>query len=45
MNTVQNELKQEVRSFPSKPGVYIMKDTNKNILYIGKANNLRKRVT
>jgi excinuclease ABC subunit C len=30
--------------FPKNPGVYLMKDENNKILYIGKANNLRNRV-
>ncbi len=30
--------------FPTDPGVYIMKDLQGKILYIGKAKNLRKRV-
>ncbi len=30
--------------FPTKPGVYIMKGLQQEILYIGKANNVRQRV-
>ncbi len=30
--------------FPLKPGVYLMKGHHHEILYIGKANNLRQRV-
>ncbi len=30
--------------FPPKPGVYLMKDKDNRILYIGKANNLKVRV-
>lgn len=30
--------------FPTKPGVYIMKGLENEILYIGKANNIRQRV-
>lgn len=30
--------------FPKLPGVYIFKDTNNTILYIGKAKNLHKRI-
>lgn len=38
-------LKAEVRKFPEGPGVYLMKDTQGEILYIGKAASLRKRVS
>ena len=31
-------------NLPSKPGVYIMRDANDTIIYIGKAKNLIKRV-
>ncbi|MDE1814432.1 MAG: excinuclease ABC subunit C, partial [Thaumarchaeota archaeon] len=31
-------------SIPPHPGIYIMKDETENILYIGKAKNLRNRV-
>lgn len=30
--------------YPSNPGVYIMKDKNKVVLYVGKAKNIKKRV-
>ena len=33
-----------VNSFPSSPGVYLMKGANGSILYVGKAGNLRQRV-
>jgi excinuclease ABC subunit C len=33
-----------LESFPVQPGVYLMKDTAGNVLYIGKAKNLRSRV-
>lgn len=32
-------------SLPSNPGVYIMKDEKNNIIYIGKAKNLKNRVS
>ncbi|MEK6546547.1 MAG: GIY-YIG nuclease family protein, partial [Nitrospinota bacterium] len=38
------ELKEILQKLPVKPGVYILKDSNEHILYIGKANNLRSRV-
>ncbi|MCX7991989.1 MAG: GIY-YIG nuclease family protein, partial [Proteobacteria bacterium] len=31
-------------NIPAKSGVYLMKDANNNIIYIGKANNLKKRI-
>ncbi len=33
-----------LNSIPKLPGVYIFKDKDDNILYIGKAKNLKKRV-
>ncbi len=30
--------------YPNKPGVYIMKDSNDKIIYIGKAKDLNKRI-
>lgn len=35
---------EKIRFFPSSPGVYLMKDDQGNVLYIGKAKNLRIRV-
>ena len=31
-------------NLPLKPGVYIMKDVNDNVIYVGKSKSLRKRV-
>lgn len=33
------------KSMPDEPGVYLFKDKNGEIIYIGKAINLRKRVS
>ncbi|MFT5525989.1 MAG: excinuclease ABC subunit C [Pirellulaceae bacterium] len=33
----------KVREFPTSPGVYLMKDSNGRVIYIGKAANLRSR--
>ena len=33
-----------VEKIPFEPGIYIMKDENENIIYVGKAKSLRKRV-
>ncbi len=32
------------QTYPQKPGVYIMKDTQEKVIYIGKAKNLHKRI-
>ncbi len=39
------ELKQKANKLPLAPGVYIMKDKNDTIIYIGKAKSLKNRVT
>jgi excinuclease ABC subunit C len=36
---------EKVKSFPPTPGVYIMKDANGLVLYVGKAKNLRNRAS
>ena len=36
--------KQLIEPVPKDPGVYLFKDAWENIIYIGKAKNLRKRV-
>ena len=38
------ELRKKVLTLPYEPGVYMMKDKEGKIIYIGKAKNLRKRV-
>lgn len=35
----------KVKTFPFSPGVYLMKDGNERIIYIGKAKSLRKRAS
>ncbi|MBX6315635.1 MAG: excinuclease ABC subunit UvrC [Isosphaeraceae bacterium] len=34
---------EKVRQFPTSPGIYLMKDAQGRVLYIGKAKNLRAR--
>ena len=34
----------DLNSFPKKPGVYIMKDAEGKVLYVGKAKHLQKRL-
>ncbi len=36
---------EKLTDLPELPGVYIMKDSNDNVIYIGKARNIRKRVS
>ncbi len=38
------DLKETVRALPHRPGVYLFKDKDAGVLYIGKAADLRKRV-
>ena len=45
MNDKLKELKARANSLPLSPGVYIMKDKNGKIIYIGKAKSLKNRVT
>ncbi len=45
MNQKLNELKQKANRLPLDPGVYIMKNKNGEIIYIGKAKALKNRVT
>ncbi len=35
---------EKLKSFPDKPGVYLMKGKGGQVLYVGKAKNLRQRV-
>jgi excinuclease ABC subunit C len=41
----EKTVKEKVRELPDAPGVYIFKDARQNIIYIGKAKSLRKRVS
>lgn len=45
MPTEYNKLKEKIRHLPDNPGVYLMKDRLGSILYIGKAKNLKRRVS
>ena len=35
----------DINFLPFSPGCYLFKDSNEKVIYVGKANNLRKRVT
>lgn len=39
-----NKLKEKVRNLPTTPGIYLMKDQHDQIIYVGKAKQLRQRV-
>lgn len=41
----QASLREKVRGFPERPGVYIMTNASGDTLYVGKAKNLRDRVS
>lgn len=41
MNIIQDKIKR----LPNDAGVYIMKDADSNVIYVGKAKNLKKRVS
>ncbi|MDE6781423.1 MAG: excinuclease ABC subunit UvrC [Ruminococcus sp.] len=45
MNTKLPYLREKTSKLTASAGVYIMKDKNNNIIYIGKAKNLHKRVS
>jgi excinuclease ABC subunit C len=38
------DIQEELKKVPSNPGVYLMKNTFGEIIYVGKAKNLQKRV-
>ncbi|AQQ10139.1 Excinuclease ABC subunit C [Sedimentisphaera cyanobacteriorum] len=39
------KIREKIRQFPASPGLYFMKDSKDAVLYIGKAKNLRSRVS
>jgi excinuclease ABC subunit C len=43
-NPTNNLIAEQLRQLPTSPGVYLMKDAEGNILYVGKAAELRHRV-
>jgi len=38
------KLKEIIQDLSSSPGVYLYKDVNRNVIYVGKAKNLKKRI-
>ncbi|MHA1355836.1 MAG: GIY-YIG nuclease family protein, partial [Candidatus Heimdallarchaeota archaeon] len=43
MDSTLNELTLKVKASPDKPGVYLFKNVNDEVIYVGKAKSLRKR--
>jgi excinuclease ABC subunit C len=43
-NNAPEHLREQLDALPTKPGVYLMKDDEGRVLYVGKAINLRARV-
>ncbi|MDR2036117.1 MAG: excinuclease ABC subunit UvrC [Coriobacteriales bacterium] len=39
-----NDLKKQLEAVPKEPGVYLWKDAEQNVLYVGKAKQLRARM-
>ena len=42
---LRNELKEKAASLPLAPGVYIMRDKDDTVIYVGKAKKLKNRVS
>ena len=42
--TRDERLREQRRSLPDSPGVYLFRDSKNRVLYVGKANSIRKRV-
>ena len=38
------DIQEELKKLPQKPGVYLMKDADGHVIYVGKAINLKNRV-
>ncbi|HWD92803.1 MAG TPA: excinuclease ABC subunit UvrC [Verrucomicrobiae bacterium] len=43
--SVSETIRKKVSSLPHKPGIYLMKDRFGTVIYVGKARDLRKRVS
>ena len=43
--TIIERLRDKANSLPMQPGVYIMKDAEGGIIYVGKSKKLKNRVT
>src|SRR5690625_7395298 len=43
-DTMTDKLREKLNNLPTRPGVYQHKDSEGDVLYVGKAKNLRSRV-
>src|SRR5438105_14813002 len=44
-SVVTELIRKKVSALPHKPGIYLMRDRFGTVIYVGKARNLRKRVS
>jgi excinuclease ABC subunit C len=44
LNTGRMDLHEKIRTLPTRPGVYLYKNADGEVIYVGKAKNLRARV-
>ena len=44
MPGMSNQVEEQLKGLPAKPGVYLFRDEKGQVLYIGKAKSLRSRV-
>ena len=42
---VKEHIKEQLKRLPNEPGIYIMKDSKGEIIYVGKSKNLKNRVS
>ena len=45
MNTIKPKIQSILKNLPQKPGVYLMRNSEGNVIYVGKAKKLKRRVS